>query len=293
MPRVVKQQTTAPAAEEFTIQPCSEMRVGVRLSVYGEPKSGKTRLAATFPKPLLIIGAEDGTASVVGMQGVNFALITQCQQLENNVLPLVKAQRYKTLVIEITSLRDTRIAEIVGFSGPVEQKGRSATKGEGGSILYSGGKRYVVSREQWSECGFSIKSMLRPFCDLARRGILENLVFTSHQQTFNASDNGEISDLIKPSISCALGESLKNWVNGECDCVGQMFTRMQVVNEVQEPIKGQKITIQRRTGEVEYCLLVKPDGIHEAGFRLANGRVVKEAVIVNPDFAKIHKLITG
>lgn len=44
----------------------------MKISVYGRPKTGKTRLSSTFPKPLLILGTEDGTESIKKVEGIDF-----------------------------------------------------------------------------------------------------------------------------------------------------------------------------------------------------------------------------
>ena len=63
-PNAVKQKFK-PKSVMSRIVPVSEItHETVRMSLYGGPKTGKTRFACTFPKPLLIMGTEEGTASV-------------------------------------------------------------------------------------------------------------------------------------------------------------------------------------------------------------------------------------
>jgi ABC-type dipeptide/oligopeptide/nickel transport system ATPase subunit len=46
------------------IVPVAQAARGFTMALYGRSGSGKTRLSCTFPKPLLLLGAEEGTGSV-------------------------------------------------------------------------------------------------------------------------------------------------------------------------------------------------------------------------------------
>jgi hypothetical protein len=253
------------------------MKAGIRISLYGNPKTGKTRFACTFPKPLLLLGAEDGTASVVGMEGVDFLLLESCEDLRE-VTNLLRTGQYKTAVLDSgTSLRDMRIKEILRLSEMPVQKGFG-----------------FASREQWGEAAMSIKQLLRPTFDCARQGILENLVIIAQESTYNGGDEGAASDLIKPTVSSALGKSLADWVNQECDCIGQMFTRMQVVTKIHQPIKdGPTVTMTEKTGAIDYCLRIGTDGVYQAGIRVRQGLTLQQSVLTDPSYDRLLRVIKG
>jgi len=279
-PTVQKQVATAPSIPQGgilgRIRKVIDMKAGIRISIYGLPKSGKTRFACTFPKPLLLIGAEDGTASVIGMDGVEFILLEKCEDLRE-ISDLLKTGQYKTAVLDSgTSLRDMRIKEILRLAEMPIQKGFG-----------------FATRDQWGEAALSIKQLLRPICDLARNGILENLVIIAQEQAYGA-DEGVTSDLIKPTVSSALGKSLADWVNQECDCVGHTFIRMQTVTKTHQPIKdGPSVTMTEKTGAVEYCLRLGTDGVYQAGIRLRQGLVLQQSVLTNPNYDRLLRVIKG
>lgn len=248
---------------------------GVRLSLYGRPKTGKTRLACTFPKPLILIGTEDGTESVVGIKGIDFVLLDRCEEIKEIIQGPVAAGKYATVVLDNgTRFRDMRISEILGLDRVPVQKGWGFAK-----------------RDHWIECANSTKEMLRPLFDLAKKTDL-NLVIIAQEQNYSDGVEGSSSDLITPSISSALGKSVCDWVNAECDCIGQTLIRPQIV-EKHVKVAGKTSTVKSRTGKKEYCLRVGPDEVYYAGFRLRGGRVLMEDFIVDPTYEKIKAVIDG
>ena len=272
------QQTALPGSLLSRVRKVTDIQAGIRISLYGNPKTGKTRLACTFPKPALIIGAEDGTASVVGMDGVDFILLERCEELREITDNMLRDGKYKTAIIDSgTSLRDMRIKEILRLSEMPVQKGFG-----------------FASRDQWGECSMSLKQLLRPLFDVAKRGILENLVFIAQEQAYNGGEEGASSDLIKPTVTSALGESLAKWVNAECDCIGQTFVRMQIITKTHQPIKdGPTVTMKEKTGEQEFCLRLGTDGVYQAGIRVRQGLVLQQSILTNPSYDRLLRVIKG
>jgi hypothetical protein len=151
-----------------------------------------------------------------------------------------------------------------------------------------------ASREQWGEAALSIKQLLRPIFDLARQGVLENLVIIAQEQAYNGGDEGASSDLIKPTVSSALGKSLADWVNQECDCIGQTFTRMRVVTTTHQPIKdGPTVTMREKTGDIDYCLRIGTDGVYQAGIRVRQGLTLQQSVLTDPSYDRLIRVIKG
>lgn len=54
------------------IAPVALPASGMKMNVYGRSGTGKTTFACTFPKPLLLVGTEDGTRSVYTVKGVDY-----------------------------------------------------------------------------------------------------------------------------------------------------------------------------------------------------------------------------
>jgi hypothetical protein len=249
------------------------------MSLYGRPKTGKTRLAATFPKPLLIIGAEDGTASIIGTRDVYFVRLRNCSEFVDLVNGPVKMGKYKTVVIDNGSkMRDMRISEILGLEEVPVQKGYG-----------------FATREQWGECSNSLKAIWRPLFDLGKVRAL-NIIMIAQEQNYKDEDGGAASELLTPNIGPGLGKSCKDWVNAECDYIGQTLVREQsTTRKTQIKVNNKMVpkTITTLTGKKEYCLRVGAHEIFEAGFRVPLGRELPDDFIVNPTYDKIISIING
>lgn len=281
------------------LEAIDEDTTGTSLSLYGRPKSGKTRMACTFPKPLLILGSEKGTKSVKGLTGIDFFQLVKCTDLswwveylkkggpskwkngkksvDNRDRPLPGNDPYDTGVLDNgTGLRDLRIKEILGLEELPVQKGFG-----------------FASRDQWMECAQSMKHLLRPLFLLFREGTLKNIVVVAQEQNYGGGENGEAaSDLIKPTVSSALGKSLCDWINAECDSIGQTLIRMKTVRTTRS-VAGKQVAMVERTGAIEYCLRVQPDEVYYAGIRVQQGREIKQDFIVDPSYEKLLKVIKG
>ena len=256
------------------IKPVKSRLESIMMSLYGRPKTGKTRLACTFPKPLLIIGSEDGTASVVGLKGVDFVQLRACSELEEVVQGPVRAGKYASVVFDNgTKFRDMRIKEILGLDRIPVQKGWG-----------------FAGRDQWVECANSMKQMLRPLLDLGRHYVL-NIAIIAQEQNFS-EEEGRGSDLISPNVGPAMGKSVCDWVNAECDYIGQTLIRPKMEPKTTR-VNNQPKTTYVDTGRKEYCIRVGPHEVFQAGFRVPIGRELKEDFVVDPTYDKIIKLING
>ena len=281
MPQIDKQTSVGgpvkgkPGGVLSRIKPIKQTVGALRMSLYGRPKSGKTRLACTFPKPLLVIGSEDGTASVVGVKGADFVHLVRTDEIYEIAEGPLAAGKYVTVVMDNgTKLRDMRVQELWDSRGGVIPERKP--------FLFAD-KQW---KEVWTQCSNDIRNLLRPLLDLARKGV--NVVLIAQEQDYSG-DGQTVSDLITPTIGPALGKAVCDWVNAECDYVGQTLIREQT--RITEPIPGQKISVG--TGKKEYCLRVAPHEVYQAGFRVPLGRTLLQEFIVDPDYAKIMKVIQG
>lgn len=246
----------------------------LRMSLYGLPKTGKTRLACSFPKPLLIIGSEDGTTSVLGVKGIDFVQLERCAEIIDILKGPVADGKYKSVVLDNgTKFRDMRISEILGLKELPVQKGWG-----------------FATRQQWGECANSIKELWRPLLD---RRTPANVVIIAHEQSFTGGeDGGDVSsDLVKPCIGSALGKSLCDWVNAECDFIGNCYIREQThTKQIKVGNDMKEVTI--KTGKKEFCLRVGPSDTFITGFRLPPDTDLPDS-ICNPTYDRILQVIKG
>lgn len=303
MPKVVKQSSTpvierslnASQARGDSVNGLSVLdrivsvetvKVGrIKMSVYGQPKVGKTRLAATFPKPLLIAGFEDGTKSIAGTKDAKFVELLSTDELTTLVEGPIRAGRWKTVVIDTaTRMRDKRILELFAASGvkPPPKK----------PFLYAD----QVWKEVWNQAATDCRRMLGDLLDLTRTVDL-NVVVIAQEQVFGAPGEDAsavpLGDGIRPAIGSALGKQLCIWLNAECDYIAQAFVRQQTKEVEADWGEGQKVKQIVATGRKEFCLRVGPHETFITGFRQPLGAPELPDVIVDPSYAKIERLIRG
>jgi hypothetical protein len=255
------------------IGPVVERDDGVTLLVYGDAKTGKTRLCATFPKPVLIVGTEDGTRSVVGVKGVQFVRIRSTAEFER--LRDVKAREFRTVALDHGGglLRIVE-KEIKGLANvPV-------TRAWGDT-----------DQQVWGAINNRFMELVAPLLELADTDGV-NVVSVAHERTVHAK-----GDVGQTRIGPALSPQTMAFMNAAHNYICQTFKRNVVERreEVTELEGGQKETtvIEIPTGEVEYALRVGPSSTFITGFRLPMGRDALPEAIVNPTYDKILKLIKG
>lgn len=253
---------------------------GIKISIYGRPKTGKTRLAATFPKPMLILGTEDGTASIRNVSGVSYLQVISSRVEEPKGVPFVrlselntaleeaKNSQYQTLVLDTASmLQDLVLADILGIEKLPAQKSWG-----------------LATKEQNQQNALQTKTLIREVLGFPR-----HVVIVAHERNFGNDDAG--SEIRSPVVSSSLSESVGRYLNGEVDYICQTFIRDQVEYK-DEVIAGEKVSVPMRTGKAEYCLRLGDHPVFTTGFRLTPGYELPE-VLVNPTFAKIEKVIKG
>lgn len=272
MPQIEKQKNTVVKRKKTgdvwdRVVPVSEGDTdGLHCSIYGRGKTGKTRLVASFPKPVLIIGAEKGTKSISKTEGVDFIRIKDSDEV-GSLIEGAGSRGYKTVAIDTASrLADKILAEILGIDELPEQKSWG-----------------LASRDQYGQASLKLKTLLRLVLDLP-----QHVIIVAHERNFNEEST---SDLLLPSIGSALSPSVAGWLNGAVDYICQTFIREETIaNKIKVGTKV--ITKHTSTGKVQFCLRVGPDPIYTTGFRLPEGVELPD-VIINPTFAKIEKLVKG
>lgn len=289
MPKIEKQNNTTRLTTQVKITGKEsvlsriapvEMRGGLKVSVYGRGKTGKTRLACTFPKPLLLIGTEDGTKSVLGVEGVDFVKITSGSELTEltDYLRDGSGGKYKSAVLDHGGgLQDITLKEVLKLDDiPLQSSWGMAQRGDWQTVA-----------QQWKE-------RVRPLLDLADTRDM-NIVIIAHERNFKEDDDNKASDVMFPSIGPALTPSITAWLNGACDYICNTFIREQEVEEKRQSKIGNQVketVIRKKTNVKEYCLRVGPHPIVMTGFRLKPGIVLPD-MIVDANYAKILALIQG
>lgn len=241
---------------------------GIKLSLYGRSKTGKTRLISTFPKPCLIIGAEDGTRSIRNVKGVDFVLINDSKEVLELAAGAVD-RGYATVAVDTASaLADKILAEILNLDKLPEQKSFG-----------------MASRDQYGQQTLQLKSILWEVLKLTC-----NVIITAHERNF--SEESANSEMLFPTVGSALSPSVTGWLNGKADYIAQTFIQEETTTKEVKSGTGKVMSLKNKTGKAEYCLRVGPHPVYTTGFRLPGGYELPD-FIVNPDYNKIMALING
>lgn len=298
---------TSPFSEEGEtgilgrIAPVGSSATGIKLCVYGRGKTGKTRLACSFPKPLLLIGTEDGTKSVSNIPGVDFIRVATGSELTELVeyvseggLSYWKLQSkawakqtsrtgdsYAGVCLDTAGgFQDIILKDVLGLDEVPVSKFRKAAKGESWGI---------TDKANWGVIGTQFKERINGLIRLADT-LGTNVVVIAHERNFT-SDEAAVSDVMLPSVGAALTPSVAGWLNGACDYICQTYIRQE--QEVVETKIGDK-TVQtwKPTGGIEYCLRIGQHPVYMTGFRVPDGVELPES-IVDPSYNKLERLIRG
>lgn len=264
--QTVKKPTKATKSISDRIVKVGQFKPGLRLTIYGRGKTGKTRLFSTFPTPSIIMGTEDGTLSIASSKGIDFIRLEHSSDVEE-VVELCKEGKYRSICLDHGGgLQDLVLQEILGLEEIPVQKDWGMAK-----------------REDWATCGLQVKERLRSILTLAETRSMDVMIM-AHERNFN--DEGG-SDLIFPTVGAALSPSVTNWLNGATDYVCQTFIREQVIDKTTK-VGGKIVATSKKTNLKEYCLRIGPHPVYMTGFRTTKATIPE--VIVDPTWAKIAAL---
>lgn len=247
----------------------------VKLSLYGRSGSGKTTLACDFPKPLMLIGTEDGTKSVHNISGIDYVRIKESPELGELVDHARESGKYKSVVLDTASnLQDMILREVLGLEELPPQKSWG-----------------MASRQQYGQCALQTKERLGQILNLADHYDI-NAIIIAQERNFNEDADTDSEDLL-PSIGSALSPSVTGWLNPACDYIGHTFIRNRYGEKRIKLKGGKKETVQRvKLKGVEFCLRTGPNPIFTTKFRKPKGRELPD-VLVDPTYEKILALIKG
>tara|TARA_Y100000310_G_scaffold343502_1_gene451453 strand:- start:1076 stop:1948 length:873 start_codon:yes stop_codon:yes gene_type:complete len=249
---------------------------GVKMLITGPTKTGKTTLACSAPKPLLLIrpeSVEDGARSVRTVKGVDASpFLTSCDQLKELVEYQAKTGKYKTLVLDgVQFFQDLVLKKILSLDkAPVQLQWGTATQ------------------QNWGQVGLELKQYLRDLFALAdEQNGGTNIIVTGGERVLN--NDPDASSLLEPKIVVAVSPSAAGWLNFVADYIVCTFLRRSV-EKVESTIAGKKITTEKPGDSMEYCLRIGPHEAYTTGFRVPKGSNLPD-VMIDPTFKKLQDLM--
>ena len=259
------------------ILPASQQEIGGTKAIfYGGTGTGRTTCACTWPKPLLVIRCEqveDGVRVVRNVKGVDVTpALSSDNQLTEIIDHQVKTGKYKTIVLDsVTFFQDLVLQRVLGLKEvPI------------------GFSWAMADRSTWGTVGVEVKERLRNLLQLAQDGT--DIILTGGERSIN--DDSE-SGLLEPKMTCALTPAAVGWLGVVCNCM-IAFCKMPRVITKTVTVGDKSVETQSQTGAVDYCARVGPDPLWITKVSRPDGRLVPlPAVIVDPDYGKLSKLIQG
>lgn len=245
----------------------SNLEAGIKCSFYGKSGTGKTTFAASFPKPAIILGAEDGQQSVYNVKDLKFLPIERYSDIAEFVAYQKEENAFKTVILDTaTALADIVLKEVLNLE-------------EAPTQLSWG----VASQQQWGQVALLLKEALGSLIKL--KGT--NVVILSQEREFNADESSEV---LSPHVSSALSPSVVGYLQPAVDYVAQTFLKeVETVREVK--LKSGK-TLKKTDTKIEYCLRIAPSPVYATKVRIPKGGKVPE-FITDPTYEKFAALIEG
>lgn len=230
---------------------------------YGRPGSGKTTLACTFPKPLLLVDMKDEKGYLIAkkIKGVTVVRAKSVEELYAIYWHLRdNPDKFKTVVL------DTTTAGQALFLEDLRQRKKPNLDPQ------KMGNWGTMTKSDWGEIAQTYGPLLIDFRDLDM-----NTVYLSHERTFNAGDEEGDDERIDPSVGPRLMPSISSSLLAAVDFIGNCYIRQ----------KKKKDSV-----EMQYCLRVGPHPIYITKVRVPKDQEV-QPVLVDASYSDIIDLIEG
>lgn len=241
-----------------------------RIALYGRAGSGKTTLACTFPKPLLIDAKDDGTDSVSDVKGLKVLRAENWDDLIDLYWYLEDDENhdFETIIIDtVTMMQDFAIRHVASK----KDKKMKGVPGEFGTL----------TKQDWGEVSSLMKTWIMNFRELPL-----NIVFIAQERIFNAGDESDdIDGQIAPEVGPRLMPSVASTLNAAVDLLGNCFIREKVTKK---RVKG-KISEDRVT---QYCLRIGPHAYYTTKVRKPKSAEIPR-FLVDAEYDDIVEVMKG
>lgn len=260
---IVKRKTRPKSNDgpPIEVTPVSQIESCMAALFYGKSGTGKTTLASTFPKPILLLDIrENGWDSIANVSGIDVGSIRRWEQLEETYWWLQSGKtKYKTVILDhVTAAQDLALRK---------------------SLLDNGKKETdALSKRDFGTGSGLMKTWLLNYRDLIDSGI--NVVFLAHDRTRDGEETED--NQIDPSIGPLMMPSVASFLNGSVKAIGHTFIRE--TTEV-GPDK-------RRKRKISFAMRVGPHAYYVTKARALVGVEVPQ-VIVNPTYDKLVAVMRG
>jgi hypothetical protein len=248
---ITKRKTSASKISDIEkrIKPVAEVSSVHSYAFYGRAGSGKTTLAGTFPKPLLLLDIRDkGTDSIADVKGVEVLEISDLEDIEDIYYDVLKGgdHKYKTVVFDTVTEMQKLVMRHVVMSKNKNKKVDESRIGDWGSM----------AKRDWGDVAAIMNKWIADFRDLDIE-----VVFLAQERVKNVEGDEEDNDnQLTPEVGAMVMPSIASTLNAAVNVIGNTFIRMKRTTVV----KGTKKTHKE---EPVYCLRVGPNPIYTTKLR--------------------------
>lgn len=240
--------------------------------LYGRSGTGKTTIAATFPKDTLLLDVRDvGDDSISGVEGLDVMDVRKWDDFELAYWWVIRhPKRYKTLVVDtVSQLQQLSIQKVM------QGKADSDRAGDWG----------VMTKREWGDVAALMKTWIINLRDLPME-----VVFVAQDRVFNVSEE-DAAEGLDPEVGPGLSPSIAKHLNAAVHVIINTFIRQRVVKvKLKDPPKGKSPYIEK--DRVEYCARVGPNPTYITKLRKPK-HIEAPSVIVNPTYADLVAIIKG
>lgn len=269
MATTVRKEDRAPNAK-----PVSEVKRESSAAIYGRSGTGKTTLAASWPKPILYLNIRDnGEESISDVEGIDVVDIENSDDLLEQVLWLHKKASkgklvYKTVVTDTMSQMQTMLVEEMGATKKIPKGKRAGDFG-------------VLHRQDWGKIS---GDLIKYIMDI--RALPVNSVFIAQERVFNSGDEEDDGiDQLAPEVGTKLMPSVNKDLCASVNIVANTFIRIKVRTKKVDGKKEKIITKQ-------FCLRLGPNEVYTTKIRKPKG-IEAPDYIVDPTYRKIMDIVKG
>lgn len=272
MATTVRKDDRAPRSK-----PVGEKKYHGSTALYGRSGTGKTTLAATYPKPILYLNIRDnGTDSISDEDDIDVVDIETSEELQEQILWCHKKANkgklpYKTIVLDTMSQLQGIFVEELGEQKGLQKKGKKA--GDFGTL----------TKQDWGKIAGDLKAVIMDV-----RNLPVEAVFICQERIFNAGDEEDDGlDQLEPEVGPKLMPSVKNDLNASVSVIANTFIRIKTTKEKDPETKMKKTKVEKI-----YCLRVGPNAVYTTKIRKPKG-ITAPDFIVDPTFRKLKKIMKG
>lgn len=240
----------------------------IKVILYGKSSTGKTTLAASFPKPVILDVREKGTKSVKKVRGLKELPVKEWQDLIDMYWYLKKEDHdFETVAIDTAGNAQAMAVQLV--------MAKHKRKGEVGSWG-------TMTQQMWGEVASMVKELLLQYRDLPM-----NVVFIAHHKVFQQEEDESDEDTVKisPHVGPALSPSVASVLNAAVDIIGETF-----IGETITRTRNKKTGKREEVREVDYCLRVGPHSSYITKVRKPKENELPD-VIKDPSYKDLIKLM--